>query len=80
MDLVDDVKETHTYDYFVSLNCNTQQFQKLCKHFSFELEPLEGEPSFNVADWSVEDRKELQEYLRQHHISYTVERVLRNWD
>jgi hypothetical protein len=80
MDLIHDIKDTHTYDYFVIVDCTPQQLQTLRKRFLFDLDPLTGDYLLNVAFWSEEDRQELQQYLKHYHIKYDVMRSLRAVD
>ena len=74
MNLVTDVRETHTWNYHVIAYC-TQRHD----YAHFSLRPnAQGECLLDVTEWNTEERTILQNYLQQHHIRYDLERQLRD--
>jgi hypothetical protein len=74
MDLLTDVKDTHTWDYHVIAYCIQRH-----DYAHFSLRPnAQGECMLDVTDWDAEERETLHNYLQQHRIRYDLERVLRD--
>lgn len=72
--LVDNVIETHTWNYHVVVYCIRRH-----DYAHFSLRPnSDGECILDVTDWDSEERTILHNYLQKHRIRYDLERQIKD--